>query len=112
MTGDIPEKVLRVLREEYGDLHILPEAADELLVATDTEWYQGVKATLTPGRTLRLYRENAGLTQEALGELIGGVPRQHISGMEHDRRPIGKEMAKKLATALKTSPLKFFAAWN
>ncbi|NTW88390.1 MAG: helix-turn-helix transcriptional regulator [Desulfobulbaceae bacterium] len=66
-----------------------------------------MQPTLTPGKALRVYRENAGLTQEALGAKIGGVARQHISVMETGRRPIGKEMAKRLATALSTSPLKF-----
>ncbi|NLB05630.1 MAG: helix-turn-helix transcriptional regulator [Desulfobulbaceae bacterium] len=49
-----------------------------------------------------MYRENAGLTQTALGERMGGVPRQHISNMENGKRPIGKENAKRLAAALHT----------
>ena len=47
------------------------------------------------------HRERDGLTLAGLGEKIGGVPRQHISGMETGTRPIGKETAKKLAAALK-----------
>jgi DNA-binding XRE family transcriptional regulator len=112
ISGDIPEKVLKVLREEYGDLQIVIDHDEDLLEMVNTEWYKGVKATLTPGAALRTYRENAGLTQEALGKLIGQVPRQHISGMEKGRRPIGKEMAKRLAAALRTSPMKFFEAWD
>lgn len=45
------------------------------------------------------YREN--MTQAALAKAIG-VQRSHISEMEHGRRPIGKEMAKRLAKALGT----------
>ena len=58
--------------------------------------------SMTPGKALRIYRENAGLTQTALGERMGGVPRQHISNMENGKRPIGKENAKRLAAALHT----------
>ena len=47
-------------------------------------------------RGIRL-REN--LTQEALAEMTG-ISRSNISAMEHGNRPIGKEIAKKLATAL------------
>jgi plasmid maintenance system antidote protein VapI len=78
-----------------------------LQISLDTDWYKSMQPLLTPGKALRVYRENAGLTQEALGAKLGGVPRQHISGMETGRRPVGKEMAKRLATALDTSPMKF-----
>jgi len=30
-----------------------------------------------------------------------GIPRRHISEMEHGKRPIGKETARRLAKALK-----------
>jgi len=44
------------------------------------------------------YRES--LTQKELARLIG-VSQTHISEMEHGKRPIGKEMAKRLAKVLK-----------
>lgn len=101
ITGEIPAKILRALEEEYGDtLQVLAEEEDELLDVTATDWYRETKKRITPGDTLRIYRENAGLTQEALGQKIGGVPRQHISNMENGKRPIGKESAKKLAAVL------------
>jgi transcriptional regulator with XRE-family HTH domain len=46
---------------------------------------------------LRIYRENKGLTQLQLGEALGGIPRQHISNMEHGRRSISLKMARKLS---------------
>lgn len=49
-------------------------------------------------RGLRL-REN--YTQVKLGELIGTSP-NNISAMEHGRRPIGKEVAQRLAKVFKT----------
>ena len=103
MKGDIPERVLLVLEEEYG-VSLRPTADDgeEVVNAFETDWYKRTMASMTPGKALRIYRENAGLTQAALGERMGGIPRQHISNMENGKRPIGKENAKRLAVALHT----------
>ena len=53
-----------------------------------------------PGIALRGGRKKEGLTQKDLAGLIG-VSQNHISDMEHGKRPIGKEMAKRLAKVLK-----------
>lgn len=99
MKGEIPKKVLKVLEDEYGKLEIT-NGDDELLDITTTDWYQEIKAEMTPGKTLKTYRKRENLTQAALGEKIGGIPKQHISNMESGSRPIGKAMAKKLAEIL------------
>lgn len=44
------------------------------------------------------YRED--MTQVQLAE-ASGIPRRHISEMENNKRPIGKQNARKLAEALK-----------
>ncbi len=54
-----------------------------------------------PAACLRGSRDKEGLTQAQLSEATG-IPRRHISEMEHSKRTIGKDTAKKLATALKT----------
>jgi len=51
------------------------------------------------GLVLRGLRVREDLTQRQLAELIGVSP-HHISEMENNKRPIGKEMAKRLAKAL------------
>lgn len=51
------------------------------------------------GVCIRGGRGKEGLTQKQLAEMIG-VAQHHISEMEHGKRPIGKETAKKLAVAL------------
>jgi len=51
------------------------------------------------GIYLRGIRLREDLTQDALAELTG-ISRSNISAMEHGKRPIGKETAKKLATVL------------
>ncbi|WP_202943600.1 helix-turn-helix domain-containing protein [Syntrophus aciditrophicus] len=48
---------------------------------------------------LRALRAKENLTQKQLAELIG-IPQRHISEMENGKRPIGKEMAKRLGKAL------------
>jgi DNA-binding XRE family transcriptional regulator len=50
---------------------------------------------------LRGARSKAEITQTRLSELTG-IPQRHISEMERGKRPIGKESARKLATALST----------
>jgi plasmid maintenance system antidote protein VapI len=52
-----------------------------------------------PGVCLRGSRHKEGLTQKQLADMIG-VPQRHISEMENNKRPIGKEMAKRLGKAL------------
>jgi transcriptional regulator with XRE-family HTH domain len=52
------------------------------------------------GTYVRIYRENKGLTQLQLGKALGGIPRQHISNMEHGRRSISLKMARKLSSLL------------
>ena len=108
ITGEISEKLLKTLADECGnDLVIITDPDEEVVDAQETDWYRKAKAGLTPGETLRIYRQNAGLTQEALGKLLGDLPRQHISNMENNSRAISLEMAKKLAKLLNTSPARF-----
>jgi DNA-binding XRE family transcriptional regulator len=49
---------------------------------------------------LRGARKREGLTQKELAGLVG-VSQTHISEMEHGKRPIGKDMARRLAKVLK-----------
>lgn len=51
------------------------------------------------GKALAGARDWEGLTQMQLSE-ITGIPQRHISEMENGKRPIGKEMAKRLGKAL------------
>ena len=51
---------------------------------------------IEPGILIRTLRLEAGYTQEQLGKLID-VGHQNICWMEKGKRPIGKNIAKKLA---------------
>jgi len=56
---------------------------------------------LHPGCAIRGLRLREGLTQAQLSGLIG-VKRNNLSEMENGKRPIGKNMAKRLAKVLRT----------
>ncbi len=108
MKGRIPRKIINVLSKEYGkDLHITPDADDELVNAFETEWYRNIKKTLTPGAYMKVFRQNKRMTQEQLGKAIGGIPKQHVSNMENGSRPISKNTAIKLAKIFNVSVAKF-----
>lgn len=54
-----------------------------------------------PGTILRGFRIREDLTQKKLAQMTGLKP-HHISEMENGKRPIGKDVAKRLAGALNT----------
>ncbi len=54
------------------------------------------------GKALAGARYREGLTQIELSKATG-IPQRHISEMENGKRPIGKEMAKRLGKALSIS---------
>jgi len=93
------DRIIALLREHGVEAEIIEPDDDELVVATETEWFKRVSAETTPGDHLRIRRENAGLTQAALGEKAG-LSGKNISDMERGRRPIGEAVAERLAMAL------------
>jgi DNA-binding XRE family transcriptional regulator len=108
IKGKISKRLLNVLKEEYGsDVQLVPDEEDEKLDIFETDWYKDIKEKLTPGKNMRIYRLNHGMTQKDLGYLLGDVPRQHISNMEKGIRPISKKVALKLSSIFKISVEKF-----
>ena len=108
IKGKIPKKFLSFLKEEYGKkVVIINDNDDEYFDVFKTDWYKKIKDNITPGDNMRIYRENHRLTQEKLGELLGGIPRQHISNMERGIRSISKNNAKNLSMIFKVSVEKF-----
>ena len=109
IKGEIPEKLLSVLQEEYGEQIQLSdkENDEETVDIFETDWYRNIKSGMNPGDNLRIYRENHGWTQAKLGEGLGGVPRQHVSNMERGIRSISLKTAKKLAKLFRVSAEKF-----
>ena len=108
IKGEIPPRLITLLEEEFGDkLRLAEEDDEERVDIFETDWFQEIKAETTPGDNLKIYRENHRLTQAELGEMLGGIPRQHISNMERGIRPISIRNARKLAKIFKVSPAKF-----
>jgi len=107
MLGDIPARILDVLKSEYGGHLKIYKGDDEYVEATETDWYREIKAQTTPGDAMRIYRENFGMTQAQLGEKLGNIPRQIVSNMEHGRRSISLANAKKIAAIFNVSASRF-----
>ena len=99
---------MSALEEKYGKhVRLLGENDEDSVNVFETTWYQDVRSRMSPGDTLKMYRENHGLTQAELGNMLGGVPRQHISNMERQVRAISLKTARKLAKLFDVSPDKF-----
>ena len=107
LEGEIPAELLAFLRDHYADVEIIENEDDELEDVFESTWYKNIRAETTPGDNLRIYREIHGMTQEQLGEKLGGIPRQGISNMENGHRAISKKTAKKLAEIFDVSVEKF-----
>lgn len=61
--------------------------------------WKEVYPDFNPSIALRGARKRENLTQQALAKLVG-INQTHISEMENRKRPIGKEMARRLAVVL------------
>lgn len=97
VKGDIPSKVMQYLKKEFGqDIEVLQDD-EEMADIFDSEWYKEISASTTPGEALKIYRENAGLTQSELGKKLGKLSRQKISDLERGKRNISKEVSKQLS---------------
>ena len=98
VKGEIPKNVIEYFQQEYGSsFEIIEEKEDDLIDIFETDWFKRVNQSTTPGESIKIYRQNKGLTQEALGKKLGNFTRQHISDMENMRRSISKDVAKKLS---------------
>ncbi len=108
IKGKIPSRIVRALKKEYGSkVELTTEDGDKLVDVFKTSWYKRVRKTLTPGRNLKIYRQNMALTQEQLGAKLGGLRKQFVSNMESGIRPISKKTAIKLGKLFKVSVARF-----
>ncbi len=108
IKGDIPQKIITLLREEYGKkVRLVKDEDDEYVNIIETDWYKKMKAEKTPADNMKIYRRIHKMTQEKLGEMLGGIPKQHISNMENGIRPISKNTAKRLAKIFSVSVERF-----
>jgi DNA-binding XRE family transcriptional regulator len=108
ITGSLPPRLLRCLKSEFGrKLRIAEDDDDnETVDFFQSDFYKETKKEMTPGIYARIYRENLSMTQEQLGEKVG-VSKSFICDIEHDRRAISKDMAKKLSNLFNISVSRF-----
>lgn len=108
IEGEIPEPILSLLRAEYGNKLVVKLSPDDALMNVfETDWYKTRKKSMTPGKYMRIYRDNAGLTQEELGHKLGGLSRHYVSDLEAGTRTISKAVAKTLAELFKQPVSRF-----
>jgi ribosome-binding protein aMBF1 (putative translation factor) len=104
--GDFAEISIRIPRERLDDLRSALESvlahiddSDNCDMA-DFVTFEELFPEFHAGNALRGARNREGLTQVQLAAMVGIKP-THISAMERGKRPIGKEMAKRLGKALR-----------
>jgi DNA-binding XRE family transcriptional regulator len=102
VSAEEASAILAYAKKKDPEAHIVVDernVADSVL-PEDLEWYREVKESWHPGVTLRIRRENAGLTQAQLAGMTG-LAVSNISAYENGRRSMGLAVAKRLAEALK-----------
>ena len=93
IEGNIPEKYLKLLKKDYRDNVRVEE---DMVLATEMDWYKQIKLEETPGGNLRFYRRLHKLTQIKLAKKLE-VSKQKISNMENGIIPISRKTAYKLS---------------
>ncbi len=72
---------------------------EEYVKPDDIPWFREIRDAWHPGDTIRIRRENAGMTQAELAAK-SAIAFPNISAIENGKRAVGPRTAKKLATAL------------
>ena len=71
---NIEEERMDTMTEKNSNgeqIQLLEDNDEEAVNVFETDWYRDVKSKVTPGDNLKIYRENRGLTQVQLGEMLG-----------------------------------------
>ncbi len=97
--SEAAEEVFRDARELLIRNGFKPQEAHKKLDDERSYTRKEVFPHSHPGSRLRGLRTREDMTQKELAEKIGVSP-HHISEMEYGKRPIGKEMAKRLVEVL------------
>ncbi|MCE5257128.1 MAG: helix-turn-helix transcriptional regulator [Spirochaetaceae bacterium] len=95
-------EILAYAKKKDPKAHIVTEAPhfEGSILPKNSKWYRDVKNSWHPGVTLRIRRENAGLTQAQLAAMTD-LATSNISAYENGHRSMGLAVAKRLAEALK-----------
>jgi DNA-binding XRE family transcriptional regulator len=97
MEGDIPNDLLNAVNKAFKKaVRIFNDEGEEIVLATESDWFKKIEKEATPGKVINIYRENLGLSQAELGKKIGKSI-QYISDLENARRNVSIDVAKQLA---------------
>jgi DNA-binding XRE family transcriptional regulator len=95
IVGSIDKETLDYLNARFGEENVGVD--EEIIDVIDSGWYKNISKKVTPGTVVRTYRENMKLTQQQLAEKIDIGKSSYISDIEHGRRTVSKNLAKKFA---------------
>ncbi len=107
ISGTGSDVICELIKEHYPQAQVI-EDDENILAWNDTELAKEIRASTTPGKLLKAYRDREGLSIVELAEAVG-TKYPNISAMENDRRTIGLGMARKLGNVLKVDFQKFLA---
>jgi len=95
---DIQPDLIEILKAKYGEgLKLIENEDEQYINIKETEWYKNMKEKMSPGKYMRVYRDNFGWTQKILGAKLGGISAQNISHYENRNRRISDELGIKLS---------------
>ena len=101
--GEIVSRILRGPQNKWNELLKFAKSIGYEDISDPIPWkaaFPEYGEDQLPGAVLAGIRNREGLTQQQLAVKVG-VLQNHISEMENGKRPIGKAMARKLASVLK-----------
>jgi DNA-binding XRE family transcriptional regulator len=99
-TADFVEVRFRVPAAKVVEVKEVMASYGAIAEEHESVPWQEVYPDFNGSVALRGARKREELTQQELARLVG-VSQTHISEMEHGKRPIGKDMARRLARILK-----------
>jgi DNA-binding XRE family transcriptional regulator len=99
-TGDYVEVRFRVPVTKVVEVKEILASYGAIAEGSESVPWEEVYPDFNGSVALRGARKREGLTQKELARLVG-VSQTHISEMEHGKRPIGKDMARRLGRVLK-----------
>ena len=99
-TGDYVEVRFRIPVTKVVEVKEVLASYGAMASEPESVSWEEVYPDFNGSVALRGARKREGLTQKELASLLG-VNQTHISEMEHGKRPIGKDMARRLAKVLK-----------
>jgi len=94
MKGDIPNEVISAVNKAFKKpVKIMNDEGEEIIFATESDWFKKIDKATPPGKVINIYRENHNLSQADLGKKIGKSI-QYISDIENGRRNVSVQVAR------------------